>query len=55
MNSPSPLFMGTAGGTVLSLAPYVASQDIVRTVVLALIGAVVSFTVSVLLKRYYRE
>lgn len=42
--------MGTASGTLLSIAPNIFSEDILKTVILAVIGAVVSFTVSLLLK-----
>jgi hypothetical protein len=42
--------MGTAGGTFLSVVPNLSSDDIAKTVVLATVGAVVSFTISLLLK-----
>jgi hypothetical protein len=42
--------MGTAVGTFLSIVPNLSSDDIVKTVVLATVGAVVSFTISLLLK-----
>jgi hypothetical protein len=42
--------MGTAGGTFLSIVPNLSSNDIAKTVILATIGAVVSFTISLLLK-----
>lgn len=42
--------MGTAGGTFLSIVPNLSSDDIAKTVVLATVGAVVSFTISLLLK-----
>lgn len=42
--------MGTAGGTFLSVVPNLTSNDIVKTVILATVGAVVSFTISLLLK-----
>ena len=42
--------MGTAGGTFLSVVPNLTSNDIVKTVILAIVGAVVSFTISLLLK-----
>jgi len=41
---------GTAGGTLLTLIVNINNEDILRTAVLAIIGAVVSFAVSVLLK-----
>lgn len=42
--------MGTAGGTFLSIVPNIQSEDIVKTAILATVGAVVSFTISLLLK-----
>jgi len=42
--------MGTAVGTFLSIVPNLSSDDIVKTVVLATVGAIVSFTISLLLK-----
>lgn len=44
------LKIGTAGGTLLSIAPNIASVDILRTIILAIIGAIVSFFVTLLLK-----
>ena len=41
---------GTAGGTLLTIFGTISSQDILKTVVLAAIGAVVSFSITVLLK-----
>ena len=42
--------MGTVSGTALTVAVNVGSSDIVKTVILAALGAVVSFAVSLLLK-----
>lgn len=50
MTTPSATQVGTAGGTFLSIVPNVYSEDVLRTVVLAIVGAVVSFVVSVLLR-----
>ncbi len=41
---------GTAGGTFLSIVPNILSEDVVKTVILATIGAIVSFAISLLLK-----
>ncbi len=41
---------GTAGGTLLTIFANISSQDIIKTAVLAGIGAVVSFTITILLK-----
>ena len=47
--------MGTAGGTFLSIVPNLSSDDIAKTVILATVGAVVSFTISLLLKALIRS
>ncbi len=44
------LRIGTAGGTLLSMVPNIASVDIYRTIILAVVGATVSFFVTLLLK-----
>lgn len=41
---------GTAGGTLLTIFANINSEDILKTVVLAAVGAVVSFAVTLLLK-----
>ncbi len=41
---------GTAGGTLLTIFANIHSEDVVKTVVLALIGAVVSFSISLGMK-----
>jgi hypothetical protein len=50
MSSNNPTLIGTAGGTFLSIVPNIESEDIAKTVILATVGAVVSFTISLLLK-----
>jgi uncharacterized membrane protein (UPF0136 family) len=50
MESNNSLPMGTAAGTFLSIAPNILSEDIVKTIILAVLGATVSFIVSLLLK-----
>ena len=42
--------LGTVSGTVLTVIANIDSQDIIKTGILAALGAVVSFGVSVLLK-----
>lgn len=42
---------GTATGTLFTLIANIHSDDLVRTAILAGIGAIVSFIVSLLLKR----
>lgn len=46
---------GTAGGTLLSVLVNINSGDILHTCVLAAVGAVVSFTVSILLKVLFQR
>lgn len=41
---------GTAGGTLLTILANISSDDIVKTMILAAVGAVVSFGVTLLLK-----
>jgi hypothetical protein len=50
MQSSNPILIGTASGTFLSVLPNLHSEDVMRTVVLAAIGAVVSFVLSMVLK-----
>jgi hypothetical protein len=47
--------MGTVSGTVLTVLVNIGSSDIIKTVVLAVLGAVVSFGVSLLLKWLIRK
>jgi hypothetical protein len=49
-NIESGTILGTVSGTVLTVLVNIGSLDIIKTVVLAALGAVVSFSVSVLLK-----
>jgi len=41
---------GTVSGTLLTIFANIHSEDIAKTTVLACIGAIVSFTISILLK-----
>lgn len=50
MQSSNPTLIGTAGGTFLSVLPNLNSEDVLRTVLLAAIGAIVSFVLSMVLK-----
>ncbi|AKC19615.1 hypothetical protein IY39_07555 [Flavobacterium psychrophilum] len=47
--------MGTAGGTFLSVLPNLHSEDVLKTVVLASVGAMVSFTISLVLKFFIKK
>lgn len=55
MTANNHTLMGTAGGTFLSIVPNIQSEDIAKTVILATVGAVVSFTISLLLKSLNRK
>jgi len=46
---------GTVTGTALTVIVNIGSQDVIKTVVLAAIGAVVSFGVSVFLKWVFKR
>ena len=49
---------GTVGGTLLTIFYNIRSEDIVKTIVLAGVGAVVSFLVSLFLKtilKYFKK
>ncbi len=47
------IFLGTVSGTVLTVAMNIGSSDIMKTVVLAALGAVVSFAMTVALKKVF--
>lgn len=49
----SKTILGTVSGTVLTVVVNIESSDITKTVVLAALGAVVSFVVTVALKRVW--
>jgi hypothetical protein len=50
MQSSNPILIGTASGTFLSVLPNLHSEDVLKTVVLAAIGAIVSFVLSMIFK-----
>jgi hypothetical protein len=50
MDNSLTLKAGTFGGFALSIIPNLTSSDVFKTIVLAFIGAVVSFGVTLLLK-----
>lgn len=51
MDNSLTLRAGTFGGFALSVIPNITSADVFKTTVLAFIGAVVSFGVTLLLKQ----
>lgn len=49
---------GTAGGTLLTIFANITKEDLIKTAILAAIGAVVSFGVTLVLKvviRYFKR
>lgn len=46
---------GTVSGTVLTVIVNISSSDVIKTTVLAALGAIVSFSVSLLLKRLTKK
>ncbi|MDR6301822.1 hypothetical protein [Mesonia maritima] len=46
---------GTTGGTICSVLPMLNSEEIMRTIALAAIGALVSFVVTFLIKAYFKQ
>jgi subtilase family serine protease len=55
MESNNTLQVGTASGTLLSIVPSIASEDIIKTIILAVVGAIISFAVSLLLKWFTKN
>ena len=55
MTANNHTLMGTAGGTFLSIVPNINSEDIAKTIILASVGAIVSFTISLLLKSLQKK
>lgn len=58
MESNTGTKAGTVGGTLLTFCYNIRSEDVAKTIVLAGIGAVVSFVVSLLLKallKYFKK
>ena len=47
--------VGTVGGTILSVIPSVETGDVVRTLILATVGAVASFLATQILKWIWRR
>ena len=54
MEANISLRTGTAVGTLLSILPNLFSDDVLKTIILAALGATVSFTVSLLLKWFMK-
>ena len=54
METNISLRTGTVAGTLFSILPNLFSEDIFKTIILAALGATVSFTVSLLLKWFMK-
>ncbi len=50
MQQSNSTAIGTLGGTFLSVIPNLQSEDIFKTIILATVGAIVSFLISLILK-----
>ena len=55
MNSGLYIRSGTLGGTLLTISINIRYEDIVKTIVLAGVGAVVSFAISMILGRMLKR
>jgi hypothetical protein len=55
MQHSNSTVIGTAGGTFLSILPNLHSADVLKTIILATLGAVVSFSISLILKFFIRK
>jgi hypothetical protein len=55
MNHTNLTLRGTASGTFLSVLPNLSSEDVFKTVILAAIGAIVSFLLSLVLKLFIKK
>ncbi|WP_257670462.1 hypothetical protein [Parapedobacter tibetensis] len=55
MRASQQLGIGTTGGTLLGIIGQLGLHDVLKTAVLAAIGAAVSFAVTLLLQRWQRR
>jgi hypothetical protein len=55
MTTSNHTLTSTVGGTFLSVLPNLHSDDLIKTSVLAVLGAVVSFIVSLALKSLFKK
>jgi hypothetical protein len=54
-NHDGQVYAGTCGGMFISIFSNMFVEDLVRTVILAVVGAVVSFGVSLVLKKLIKN
>jgi hypothetical protein len=50
MTANNSTIVGTASGTFLSILPNLHSEDVLKTIILAALGAIISFIITLLLK-----
>ncbi|AFL82511.1 hypothetical protein Aeqsu_3074 [Aequorivita sublithincola DSM 14238] len=50
----APILAGTAGGTLASLLPNIGVEQLLTTCILAIVGATVSFVITLLLKKLFK-
>jgi len=55
MKADYRLGIGTGGGTLLSIVGQLGMHDVLKTALLAAVGAAVSFAVSAMLQRWVRR
>jgi hypothetical protein len=55
MEHSNSTVIGTAGGTFLSVLPNLHSEDVLKTITLASLGAIVSFVISLVLKIFIKK
>ncbi len=55
MKTNQQLGIGTGGGTLLGIVAQLGMHDVLKTAVLAAIGAVVSFAITLLLQHFVRR
>lgn len=51
----NPVAFGTVGGTILSIVPNLNLINLFECIILAAVGAVVSFLVSMLMRRLFKK
>jgi len=54
-NNLSHLKFSIIGGTISSTWIHITSEDIIKTILMAILGAVVSYIVSILIKRIHQK
>jgi hypothetical protein len=55
MTTNQSTLFGTLGGTFLSIAPIIRSEDVIKTIILAALGAAISFFITLLLNFFIKK